>query len=179
MIGVILLGKSNCGKSTLGKVVARKTNIRYISSGDIARSMKDTSINNGDLAPESEMRNAVLDEITSVDESFILDGFPRFYEQYEWLNQMVGYDLIYIMVDAPDEQIISRANNRGRSDDKSIGTKLEFYKNNTEPMIKNIISNGEIVYAINNDNDADIQYNISTMCRIIKSFDSNVEECEC
>lgn len=178
MIGVILLGKSNCGKSTLGKVVARKTNMRYISSGDIARSMQNTSINNGDLAPESEMRNAVLDKIKSIDESFILDGFPRFYEQYEWLNQVVGCDLIYILVNTPDEQIISRANNRGRSDDKSIGTKLKFYKNNTRPMIENIISNGEIVYDINNDNDADIQHNISVMCDIISSFD-NVEGYTC
>ena len=172
MIGIILLGKSNSGKSTLGKVVARKTNARYISSGDIARSMTDnlSSLNKGNLAPESEMRSAILDAISSEDTSFILDGFPRFYEQYEWLNQVVNCDLIYVIISVPSEQIISRAINRGRSDDRSIRSKLEFYEENTKPMIKNIIDNGEIVYDINNDNDADIQGNISTLCRIMEDY---------
>ena len=130
MIGIILVGKSNSGKSVLGKAVAEKLGIRYISSGDIARGMNDiqNSLNSGELAPEDRMRHEILHKIMSCDISYILDGFPRFYDQYEWLNQTIAHDMIYVYVDVPDEDIISRAMQRGRDDDGSIGKKIKFFK---------------------------------------------------
>ena len=157
MIGVILLGQSNSGKSTLGKAVARRLGIRYISSGDIARSMNDTSVqddlNSGKMAPEDKMRGMVLNEINSCDTSYILDGFPRFYEQYEWINQNIDHDLVYVSIEVPYEDILTRAMHRSRRDDGYISKKMEFYEKKTEPMIRDIFNDGCNVYVINNSNN--------------------------
>ena len=61
--------------------------LRYISSGDIARQMHvDDLLNKGELAPEDEMRKRVLESINDTQVSYVLDGCPRFYEQYAWLK---------------------------------------------------------------------------------------------
>lgn len=174
MVGIILLGKSNSGKSTIGKKVAETLGIRYISSGDIARGMNDKKtqeeLNEGKLAPEDEMRKCVLAEINKGD-SYILDGFPRFYEQYEWINLQISHELVYVFIDASDEDIISRAKSRGRDDDESITKKLEFYQEKTLPMIKEIINgNSETVYIINNDTESIVNNNVLEVCRQVEDY---------
>jgi adenylate kinase family enzyme len=171
MVGIVLIGQSNSGKSVLGKAVAEKLGIRYISSGDIARSMNDVqdSLNSGELAPEERMRHEVLHKIMSCNISYILDGFPRFYDQYEWLNQTIAHDLVYVYIDVPDEDIISRAKSRNRCDDGSIEKKMKFFKKNTEPMICSILG-GEDVYIIENGNDKNINDNISKLNKIVEEY---------
>lgn len=167
MVGIILLGQSNSGKSTIGKAVARMLGIRYISSGDIARSMDiQKDLNSGKMAPEDKMREMILQKI-SHNEPYILDGFPRFYEQYEWLNQHVNYPLIYMNIDVPREDILARAALRNRSDDDSINKKMQFYEEKTEPMIRKMIRNGEYVYNINNSNAVGTRSAINNMFSIV------------
>ena len=174
MVGIILLGQSNSGKSTLGKVVANKHNIRYISSGDIARSMNDVQVqkdlNAGEMAPEDKMRSMILHEINSYDTPYILDGFPRFYEQYEWLNQHINYDLVYVNIEVPYEDILSRAMQRSRRDDHYISKKMEFFEKETEPMIRDIFTDGANVYVINNGNDKSIQDGINALSKIVEEY---------
>lgn len=170
MIGVIMLGASNSGKSTIGKVVAERLNLRYIASGDIARQMNiNSDLAEGKLAPEDEMRRRILSTINDSNESFILDGFPRFYDQYEWLNTTIDCELfIYIIVDVPEEQLIQRAINRGRDDDGAIKAKLEFWHKQTVPMIIDIINASEVTYNINNADGSNIEDNIQSVCDIVK-----------
>ena len=169
MVGIILIGQSNSGKSVLGKAVADKLGIRYISSGDIARNMADIqdSLNSGEMAPEDRMRREIIQNIALSNVSYILDGFPRFYDQYEWFSQTMTHDLIYIYVDVPEEDIISRAKSRNRSDDGSIYKKMQYFKDNTEPMMREILGD-EKVFIINNGNDEDINDNISTLTEIVE-----------
>lgn len=173
MIGIILMGQSNSGKSVLGKAVADRLGLRYISSGDIARSMNDTQVQNdlnaGMLAPEERMRNEVIHKIMSCNISYILDGFPRFYDQYEWFNQTIAHDLIYIYVDVPEEDILSRAVLRNRCDDGSIERKMQFFKEHTAPMVHEILHD-EDVYIIENGNDKNIEDNIDKLSEIIERY---------
>ena len=172
MVGIVLLGQSNSGKSTLGKVVAERYGIRYISSGDIARSMKDIQVqkdlNSGEMAPEDKMRSMILHEINSSDKPYILDGFPRFYEQYEWLNQNIDYDLVYVSIEVPYEDILARAMRRSRRDDEYISKKMEFYEQKTEPMIRDIFADGCNVYIISNGNDRSIRDGIDALSKIVE-----------
>lgn len=171
MVGIILIGQSNSGKSAIGKVVAERLGIRYISSGDIARSMKDVqdNLNSGELAPEERMRSEIIRKIAMCDISYILDGFPRFYEQYEWLNQTVIHDLIYIYIDVPEPDILSRASLRNRCDDGSIEKKIKFFKEHTEPMVQEILGN-EDVYIIDNSNDKNVEDNINKLSKIVEKY---------
>lgn len=170
MLGVILLGESNSGKSTMGKAVAEILGMRYISSGDIARKMQDCqdALNNGELAPELQMREEILATINGDDKPFILDGFPRFYEQYEWLNTSTSYEFVYIYIDVPHEQVVERALKRNRADDASIEQKFEFYKKHTLPMIEEIMAVEDNTHIIVNTDDIDINRSIRRMSGIVE-----------
>ena len=174
MIGIILLGQSNSGKSTLGMEVANRLGIRYISSGDIARSMKDEQVQEelvkGEMAPEDEMRSMVLHEINSSDVPYILDGFPRFYDQYIWMNNNINYDLIYVYIDVPHKDILARAMTRNRDDDGYISKKIQFFEENTEPMIRKILDNDEHIYIIDNSNNRSIKDNIGVLTKIVEEY---------
>lgn len=140
---IVLIGPPCSGKSTIGKMVACKMpSTHYISSGDIARKMAEQSdtvkhdLDSGMLAPEFKMRQNVLTALKSAfshSQTVILDGFPRFYDQLKWLRQMapVDIDIHYIMVYAKLSIIIERSNARGRSDDKSLQQRLDYYYNTT------------------------------------------------
>lgn len=174
-IGVILLGQSNSGKSTIGKRLAEIMEMEYISSGDIARSMPRHVIdmlNAGEMAPEDEMRKQIRYRINGRHKfGFILDGFPRFNDQYVWLEEhAVGIKFIYVIVDVPYIDILGRAARRRRCDDDSISRKMEWYENNTIPMIKNIIEDGRTVYNINNGDEDDPYKNVDTLCDIVRSM---------
>ena len=97
MTGIIMLGVTTSGKSTIGKYLANELGLRYISSGDIARQMHvDELLNKGELAPEDEMRKRILEAINDTQVSYVLDGCPRFYEQYAWLKGSIDHRLVFM-----------------------------------------------------------------------------------
>ena len=66
---IVLVGGPCSGKSSAGKLTAKKLDIEYISSGDIAREMAKhnndirDNLNNGNLAPEDQMRKSISDKL--------------------------------------------------------------------------------------------------------------------
>ena len=93
------------------------------------------NLNNGQLAPEQQMRDAVFSKLWQYFESdnrdiVILDGFPRFGEQAEWLRNVlpVRIEIRYVIIHAPSWVLRSRANARGRSDDGSFERRLDYYR---------------------------------------------------
>lgn len=178
MIGLVLIGQSNSGKSTIGRAVAEKMNMKYISSGDIARSMSEdvqNKLNDGELAPEDAMRERIwniLWEMKRADKDFILDGFPRFQEQYKWLDDKkwsYSLHLVYVHIDVPDDDIIMRAINRGRCDDDSIIKKINYFKSHTNPMLTEIIMDTTVYYIANGNTD-NVDDNITKLCNIVKEY---------
>lgn len=168
----ILIGRPCSGKSTLGKNVASNLGIKYISSGDIARKLADghkdakESLDNGHLAPEEMMRSAILSEIKQYD-NMILDGFPRFYDQYKWLlKRMPHQKVIFMVVDVDVDTAYIRSMERNRSDDGSFARRNQFYEENTVEMMKAIIeSNRHDVYTTSSVNVFD---NVRMLEDIIK-----------
>lgn len=173
MTGIVLIGQSNSGKSAIGKEVAERLGIRYISSGDIARSMDgiQDSLNSGEMAPEDVMRDMVLRNIKSSKMSYILDGFPRFYDQYRWFKDVIDHELVFVLINVPDRDILERAKLRGRDDDSSIKKKMEYFKDNTVPMIREVFTNkSHDVYIIDNGNHTLIDDNISRLKTIVEDY---------
>lgn len=138
---IILVGGPCSGKSSTGKLTAKKLNAEYISSGDIARKMAEqsdiikNSLDHGALAPENKMRKSISNELKRCfieqDKNIvILDGFPRFGRQAEWLRDELPPTIKthYVMIHAPSCVMRTRANNRGRSDDNSFEERLDYYR---------------------------------------------------
>lgn len=138
---IVLVGGPCSGKSSAGRLAAKHLHAHYISSGDIARNMaKDddnvqNDLNNGKLAPEFEMRKLIMHEIKRgirLGDIIILDGFPRFNDQAEWLNDLCNViDIHYVLIHAPSWVLRNRARDRGRADDSSFDKRYSYYRNVT------------------------------------------------
>lgn len=148
MYGIILFGKPGSGKSTIGRQLSNLYNYRYISSGDIARSLAESDskirelLNNGHMAPEHIMRSMIRHEITKClysNVGFILDGFPRYNYQDDYLTCMFpDMMMIRVLIDADDDVVMDRCAKRGREDVGSTAERLDYYHKNTEPLVDNV-----------------------------------------
>lgn len=182
----IIFGPPCSGKSAAGKYVAKKLKWDYISSGDIARQMAmadpvcHARLNEGIMAPENDMRAHIKNMIVmsfNNHHNFILDGFPRFQEQYDWLmdilNGLAPYDLdpqiIKVLMDVSPYKITFRAVKRGRDDDKSIGTRMAYYYKNTQSMLMEMSD----LFIINTDS-LTIEEEENKLYNYLKGNDINV-----
>ena len=158
--GIILVGPPCCGKSTIGRRIARDLGIDYISSGDIAREMAlenedvRVSLDRGMMAPEYEMRMRVYNRIKDRKcGAFVLDGFPRMVDQMYFLEKYVkNIRWSIIMFTADENQLIERAKCRDRSDDHSFNSRYNFYCDRTMEMVDYAVKNHHDVCVIDNSN---------------------------
>mgnify|MGYP002349682445 CR=1 FL=1 len=144
---IVLIGAPGSGKSAIGKSVAEFSDTTYISSGDIARALGDTTtkrnLAKGGMAHESKMRETVH-YMLSVNKHWdtVLDGFPRTSDQRQWLEDCFDdqYDIKYVEVDASLNTCMRRLKARHRSDDNIsvILKRYEHYINHTIDMIDSI-----------------------------------------
>lgn len=177
---IVLIGPPCSGKSTVGKIVAGKMpSTYYISSGDIARKMAEQNdivkhdLDSGKLAPEYKMRQNIvfaLKEAFVYSQTIILDGFPRFYEQLEFLRQVVPMDISIkcVMVYAKLSAIIERSNARKRSDDKSLEHRLDYYYNTT---LKDL--SPHIDYVVDSD-----ELSVDECAKLLVKYIKSIEEVE-
>lgn len=125
---IILLGAPGAGKGTQSEYFAERLNIPHISSGALFRKhIKDGTeigkqvqeiIDGGGLVPDHIVIEMVMERILQRDcqRGYILDGYPRTYEQATALKHaLLEYGetidhAIYIKV--PDEQIVKRMETR-------------------------------------------------------------------
>lgn len=173
MYGVILFGKPGSGKSSIGKGMAKVYGYKYISSGDIARDLAKSDskigeiLNAGGMAPEPIMRSMVrhaISECISNDQCFILDGFPRYDYQDEYLCDMFpNLAMIRVLIDVDDSTAIKRCRGRGREDEGATMTRLDYYHKNTEKLTDTC--------SIVIDNNAD------TYTTLIMKLEAEVHEC--
>ena len=143
---IVLIGPPCSGKSTVGKELASQIGYKYVSSGDIARKMAteeqgiSDDLDAGKMAPEDRMREEIAKILNAyVEDDIILDGFPRFEEQWEWIITNFDREFAYIIIDVPTLDMFSRAMSRGRiMDNVAFMDRLEYYVKNTMPMINRI-----------------------------------------
>jgi len=165
MNGIILVGKPGSGKSDLGKRLAKTLDMIYISSGDIARELSRKhqgvadSLAKGSLIDEVMMRDELyrkLYEITYAKKSFVLDGFPRFEDQFYWLLERFP-SLAMIHVDVSEDECYRRLQSRNRKDDTAIAiqTRMSYYDTHTSKLI----SNADILLTVNGERPREEVYN--------------------
>ena len=134
---IIMLGAPGSGKGTTAKILAKKTNLPHISTGDMFREQikKETElgklassyISQGKLVPDEVTIDIVRDRLNWEDtkEGVILDGFPRTVEQAKALDEILKekgkkVDVVPELV-IPDQIIVERILNRATCSNKECG----------------------------------------------------------
>ncbi|MGN1270039.1 MAG: adenylate kinase [Clostridia bacterium] len=134
---IIMLGAPGSGKGTAAKILAKKTNLLHISTGDMFREQikKETELgklansymSQGQLVPDEVTINIVKDRLNweDAETGVILDGFPRTLEQAKALDQMLqekGKKVTVVPeLVISDEIIIDRILNRQTCSNKECG----------------------------------------------------------
>lgn len=154
---VILIGAPGAGKGTQAKILAEKTNLPQIATGDIFRHnlKNNTELGNqakpymdrGELVPDSITIAMFKDRLSEPDceQGAILDGFPRSIAQAKAFDQLVTEldatlsVVVYLKVaqDVLVERLLKRAELEGRADDnaETIRNRMRVYEEQTFPVL--------------------------------------------
>jgi adenylate kinase len=123
----LLLGPPGAGKGTQSAIIARRTGVARISTGEMLRDAiaRKTPLgeqaaplmDNGNLVPDSLLVALIDERVTLPDctNGFLLDGFPRTVKQAEALDQLVkdrGMELVVMNFDVPRAVLLRRLSGR-------------------------------------------------------------------
>lgn len=147
---LLFVGPPGAGKGTQAQAVAERLGIAHVSTGDMFRALDDTTdlgrrvkdiMESGAYVPDSIVIEMLQERISHDDATsgYILDGFPRTLPQADALDDFLGEDgldaVVLFVVD--EDEVVERMMARGRADDseETIRTRLEVYREQTEPLI--------------------------------------------
>ena len=125
---IVLLGAPGAGKGTQAKILAEKTGLPHISSGDIFReNLKNNTelgrlareyMSKGELVPDDVTIAMIRERLSRPDcaHGAILDGFPRTPAQAEALDEMLrelnGQVDVVPFIQVPEEELVARLSGR-------------------------------------------------------------------
>jgi adenylate kinase len=147
-----MLGPPGAGKGTQAKKLSDALGVPHISTGQLVRD----NINNGtelgrtaeryveagELVPSDVINALVKDRISQPDAThgFILDGYPRSFDQAEALSRMLAarntkIDAV-LELWVREEELLKRLKGRGRTDDTEdvIRNRMRVYRDETAPL---------------------------------------------
>lgn len=156
-MNIILLGPPGCGKGTQGEILAERTGLVRISTGDLLRdaAAKGTALgqraksfmDQGRLVPDEIIVGLLREVLASprATKGVLMDGFPRTVAQAEAVDTLLGerqrkVDQV-LFFDVPDQELLKRITGRaaaeGRSDDnpESFRQRLVAYRQQTQPLV--------------------------------------------
>lgn len=151
---LVLVGPPGAGKGTQAAVLSEQLAVPHISTGDLFRANIGNStplgqkaksyMDAGELVPDEVTNEMVRERLAEPDaqEGFLLDGYPRNTAQADVLGGILGengMELTAVMrFDVPEEELVSRMLERGRSDDTEdvIRRRLAVYESETAPLLE-------------------------------------------
>ena len=173
----LLFGIQGSGKSTIGKYIAKKFGVSFISIGDIFRELREEDSKTGKLVkPLIDEGKFVPDLVTmkiinqrlrekDTENGFVLDGAPRNLSQEKLFEHKL--DLV-VMVNLDEDVAIKRLLSRGRHDDseQAIKNRIDWYKENTIPLIDFFKSRGvKIIEIDNTSNEEEVRKNLDELLK--------------
>jgi adenylate kinase len=156
-MNIILLGPPGSGKGTQGEILARRTGILRVSTGDLLRDavargtelgrQARSYMEQGLLVPDEVIIGLLAEVLSSPAAAggVIMDGFPRTIKQAEAVETLLAQrggrvDVVLWFV-VPEEElqrrVLGRAAQEGRSDDtaEALRRRLAAYREQTEPLV--------------------------------------------
>jgi adenylate kinase len=125
---IVMLGPPGVGKGTQAKILAEKTGLAHVSSGDLFREniknqtdlgqLAQSFMNKGELVPDDVTIAMIRERLSRSDcqAGAILDGFPRTPAQADALKQMLAEfdgDVDYVpFISADEEVLVTRLSGR-------------------------------------------------------------------
>ena len=166
MLNLILFGPPGSGKGTQAENLIEKYGILHISTGDLFRYEMGNNTPLGIKAKEYMAKGELVpDEVTigmlknKVDANpdvsgIIFDGFPRTIPQAEALDAFLQEKntevTALVALDVPDEELVKRLLNRGKSsgraddnDEEIIRNRISIYKSDTAQVFDYYAQNGK------------------------------------
>ena len=144
---IIFFGPAGAGKSMQGQILAARQGWRWLSAGQILRDTHDVELaqtmSSGKLISHEAITRIMSEAITKAGDidQIILDGFPRKFEQAEWLigsksdhGREIG---LVVVLEVPREELLHRLHIRGRVDDtpEAIDERLSIYRQEMYPIL--------------------------------------------
>jgi adenylate kinase len=127
-VNIVMLGAPGAGKGTQANLLAEKTNLPHVSSGDLFREniknqtelgkLASSYIDAGELVPDDLTIKMVVDRLSRPDcaKGAILDGFPRTSAQAAALDETLaetGQQIDVVpFIRVPEEVLIQRLTGR-------------------------------------------------------------------
>ncbi len=151
---ISLLGPPGSGKGTQAQNILKDHSLTYIYPGEMLREevKKDTRIgreikeylDRGDLVPTMFVVQVVKLALKDK-EDYLIDGFPRSFEQLQQSKDIKFDIVLYIKIS--EEEVIERLTKRGRNDDdiETIKHRYRVYMEATEPVIEHYKKEGLLV----------------------------------
>jgi len=153
----IFLGPPGSGKGTQAKLLAQRSAVPAISTGDMLREAvrqgtplgrrAKAIMDSGGLVPDDVVIGLIRERISLPDarKGFLLDGFPRTIEQAVALDRLLegngeALDAVINLL-VPESTLIERMGGRaaceGRSDDRpeTVRERLRVYREKTAPLV--------------------------------------------
>lgn len=163
-MNIILFGPPGAGKGTQAEKLISQLDIPHLSTGNIFRAnIKNETplgkkvkaiLDSGKLVPDETVVELVVDELQKEEyqKGVVLDGFPRTVAQAKALDKFFeenGSQVdVCVTLSVPEEELINRILSRGqgRADDtpEKIKTRLQVYRDETEPVLNHYQNQGVV-----------------------------------
>ncbi len=157
-MNIVLLGPPGSGKGTQGTLLAERTGIPRVSTGDLLRSAVSSGtalgeraqsyMDRGLLVPDEVIIGLIEEVLASPDAALgvLMDGFPRTVAQAEAVDRALASRHRRVdhalNIDVPERELIrrlsGRAGEQGRSDDtpEAIRKRLAVHAEQTAPLVQ-------------------------------------------
>lgn len=168
MLNIILFGPPGSGKGTQAESLIEKYQILHISTGDLFRYEMGNNtplglkakeyMAKGELVPDEVTIGMLKNKVNSNPDArgIIFDGFPRTIAQAEaldsFLKEKETHVSVLVALDVPDEELVARLLNRGKSsgraddnDEQIIRNRIQVYKSETAPVFDYYAASGKAV----------------------------------
>ena len=168
---LLFLGPPGAGKGTQAGLMSESSQYLHLSTGELLRKEVDLQthlgnqvkeiINSGKLVKDELVLEIVKKNLLGKNQGWILDGFPRNIAQANSLNQVLeninqALEMVFYL-DVNEDILVKRLLGRGRTDDNedAIRTRLNIYKETTEPLI-DFYKDKKILKYINGDRELEV-----------------------